>query len=120
MLLVSSHLGHEFRERFMVGHFMLSDLLGYFLSAFVLLELRRQFRVLEFILLELMSQLRMLELVLLELMSQLRMLELVSKILLLELLFTERLAGDSAKNGAERTANRRANQWRCPPRYAFK
>src|SRR5262249_28091564 len=65
----------------------------------------RQFRVLEFVLLEF------------ELVSQLRVFELVGKLVLLEFLFAERLAGVPSKDGAERTADRCANHGRCYARY---
>ena len=74
ILLVSRRLGHYLRERFMVGDFMVSNLIRGFLRAFgllelLLLELLSQFRLLELLLFELMSQFRLLELLLFELLS---------------------------------------------------
>src|SRR5215475_4643220 len=104
----------------MMGGFMLSNLMSNFVSAlglleFGLLEFMSQFGVFEFVLFEFMSQFGVFEFVLPEFMSQFGVFELVGEFGLLEFLFTERLAGDPAKNGAERTANRGANHGR---RYA--
>jgi hypothetical protein len=125
VLLVSGHLGHHFRQCFVLRDFVLRNLMSNFVSAFVMLEfvlfeLMGQFRVFELMVFEFMRQFRVLEFMLLEfeLVGQLRVLELVYELVLLEFLFAERLAGDPAKDGAERTADRRANHGRCYARHA--
>src|SRR5262245_6820471 len=91
---------------------MMRDLMRHLLCTLVLLELVRQLVLLELVrqlvLLEFVRQLRLLEfmrqLVLLEFMRQLVLLQFVRQLFL-----AERLAGDPAENGAERTTDRRAH-----------
>src|SRR5262249_45381741 len=122
MVLVSGHLRHHFCKCFMMSGFVLRNLMSNLLRAFVLLELVLlklvgQFMGFEFMLFEFVREFRVFEFVLLKFVCRFRVFELVGKLMLFELLFAERLAGDPAKNGAERTANRRANHGRCYARY---